>query len=104
MGERWPSRWEPLVFVTEAGTPLDPANVRRIVTRIAADAGIDGAVTPYTLRHSATSLLSAAGVPAELVADLLGHRDTRMVFEHYRHQVTPTITVAADHIEAALGS
>lgn len=58
---------------------------------------------PYDLRHTATSLLSASGVAPELLADLLGHRDTRMVHKHYRHPVSPTVTVAADHLEAALG-
>jgi len=72
------------------------------VTNLVEEAGIEGRVTPYDLRHSATSLLSAAGVAPELLADLLGHVDTRMVFRHYRHPVTPTISVAADHIESAL--
>ena len=80
---------------------MDPANVRRLVKRIAIAAGIDGVVTPYDLRHTATSVLSATGVAPEL-ADLLGHVDTRMVFRHYRHPVTPTIDVAADHIERAI--
>lgn len=102
MGDRWPLRWGDLVFVTTNGTPVSPSNMRRTVAALAEKAGIEGKVTPYDLRHSATSLLSAAGVPPELLADLLGHADTRMVFRHYRHPVTPTISVAADHIETAL--
>ncbi|MGH8944209.1 MAG: hypothetical protein ACRDWF_15440 [Acidimicrobiia bacterium] len=39
----------------------------------------------------------------ELLADLLGHKDTRMVHHHYRHPVTPSIAVARDHVEDALG-
>ncbi|MGH8936520.1 MAG: tyrosine-type recombinase/integrase [Acidimicrobiia bacterium] len=90
-GARWSAKWEGLVFVTPNGLPLDPANVRRIVRRIAGAAGIDGSVTPYDLRHTATSVLSATGVAPELLTDLLGHVDTRMVLRHYRHPVTPTI-------------
>ncbi|MGH9167538.1 MAG: tyrosine-type recombinase/integrase [Acidimicrobiia bacterium] len=90
-GARWSAKWEGLVFVTPNGLPLDPANVRRIVRRIAGAAGIDGSVTPYNLRHTATSVLSATGVAPELLTDLLGHVDTRMVLRHYRHPVTPTI-------------
>jgi integrase len=101
-GTRWPTKWEGLVFVTPNGLPLDPANVRRLVKRIAIAAGIEGVVTPYDLRHTATSVLSATGVAPELLADLLGNVDTRMVFRHYRHPVTPTIDVAADHIERAI--
>jgi integrase len=59
-------------------------------------------VTPYDLRHSATSLLSEVGVPPEMLADLLGHVDTRMVHRFYRHPVSPTIRVAAEHIDTAL--
>ena len=102
MGDRWPLKWADLVFVTTNGTPVSPSNMRRTVTNLAEEAGIEGKVAPYDLRHSATSLLSAAGVAPELLADLLGHVDTRMVFRHYRHPVTPTISVAADHIETAL--
>ncbi|MGH3667328.1 MAG: hypothetical protein ACRDU7_03510 [Acidimicrobiia bacterium] len=39
----------------------------------------------------------------ELLADLLGHKDTRMVHHHYRHPGTPSIAVARDHVEDALG-
>lgn len=90
------------VFVSEAGTPLIPSNLRRLVSTLASDAGIEGTVTPYALRHTATSLLSASGVAPELLADLLGRVDPRMVHKHYRHPVTPTISVARDHIEDAL--
>lgn len=55
-----------LIFASEAGTPLDPSNVRRAVTATAKAAGIDGTVNPYTARHSAASLRLDAG-----------HRSTR---------------------------
>lgn len=102
MADRWPLAWQDLVFVTTNGTPIGPSNLRRIISDLAVEAGIEEVVTPYTLRHTATSLLSAVGVAPELLADLLGHRDTRMVFRHYRHPVTPTVRVATEFIEAAL--
>jgi integrase len=103
MGDRWPTEWSDLVFVSERGTPINPSNLRRLITTLAREAGIEGVVTPYSLRHTATSLLSASGVAPELLADLLGHKDTRMVHHHYRHPVTPSISVARDHIEEAYG-
>jgi integrase len=103
VGDRWPVEWSDLVFVSEMGTPLIASNLRRLVSTLASEAGIEGTVTPYSLRHTATSLLSASGVAPEILADLLGHKDTRMVHQHYRHQVTPTISVARDRIEDALG-
>lgn len=101
-GPLWPDKWADLIFVTSNGTPIDPSNLRRLVARLASEAEIEGRVTPYDLRHTATSILSATGVAPELLADLLGHVDTRMVFRHYRHPITPTIDVAARFIDDAL--
>jgi integrase len=103
LGDRWPLHWQSLVFVTTNGTPISPSNMRRTISMMARDAEISGKVTPYDLRHTATSLLSAAGVGSELLADLLGHTSTRMVERFYRHPTTPTISVAADNIDQALG-
>jgi integrase len=97
LGDRWPKKWGSLVFVSENGTPLNPSNLRRLIRRFAEDAGIEGPLTPYDLRHTATSLISAAGLSAERLADLLGHKDTRMVFQHYRHPVTSSVSVAAEY-------
>lgn len=104
MGDQWPIKWGDLVFVTSNGTPLDPSWARRTVSKLTAEAGIEGHLAPYDLRHTATSLLSAAGVAPELLADLLGHADTRMVFKHYRHPVTPTVDVAATHFDRAVST
>jgi integrase len=96
MGTRWPREWSSLVFVSENGTPLDPSNTRRLVTKLATEAKIKGTVTPYDLRHTATTLMAASGTSADRLADLLGHKDTRMVFAHYRHRDHLTVTAAAD--------
>ena len=103
MGDRWPLRWQSLVFVTSNGTPIDAKGVRRLLDRLAVEAGIGGVVTAYDLRHTATSLLSASGQSAERLADLLGHKDTRMVFRHYRHPVTSTISTAVEYWDRATG-
>lgn len=83
-----------LVFSTRMGTPMSPSNVRRDLARLTERAGL-GAWHPNELRHSAASLLSAAGVPLEDVMDLLGHTDTRMLERVYRHRVTRAIEAAA---------
>jgi len=103
MGDRWPADWEALVFVTSNGTPIDPSNLRRLVAGLAEEAGLKDGLAPYDLRHTATSLLSAAGQSAERLADLLGHRDTRMVHRHYRHPVTAAVTTAAEYDWTAAG-
>ena len=88
-----------LVFCTATGTPLERRNVRRSFRSLCVAAGIEGEWTTYHLRHTAVSLLSDAGVPPEQIADLLGHRDTRMVLLTYRHPVLPVV----DGGSAAMG-
>jgi integrase len=80
--------WEDhgLVFCNEIGRPLDPSNLRREVNGLCTAAGINR-ITPNELRHSAASLLVADGTPLEEVADLLGHKDVRMLAQVYRHRV-----------------
>ena len=56
------------------------------------------------MRHSAASLLSAAGVPLEEVADVLGHTSTRVTSATYRHRTTPTVDAAAGPMEALFRS
>lgn len=103
MGGRWPRRWSSLLFVSENGTPLDPSHLRRLVARLASEAEIEGTVTPYDLRHTATTLIAAGGLSADRLADLLGHKDTRMVFAHYRHREGLTVTTAAEYWEHEVG-
>jgi len=84
--------WEDtgLVFTTPIGTPLDPSNLRHTFQKLTDKAGI-GRWSPNELRHSAASLMSAAGVPLEVIADVLGHTSTRMLERHYRHRTRPVI-------------
>jgi hypothetical protein len=84
-----------LVFPTGSGTLLDPANLRRALGTVTEKAGL-GRWHPHELRHSAASLLCAAGVPLEEIADVLGHASTRVTSATYRHRTTPTV-------ESALG-
>jgi integrase len=101
--------WEDhgLVFASEAGTPLDPSNVRRAVKSVATGARITWTVQPYTARHTAVSVLIDHGVPLEQVADLVGD-DPRTVLLPYRHRVRPVVDAAAtgpfDDILEALAS
>ncbi len=97
MGEHWQDLG--LVFPTSRGTLLDPANLRRALRTVTEQAGL-GRWHPHELRHSAASLLSAAGVPLEEVADVLGHTSTRVTSATYRHRTTPTVDSAAGPMEA----
>jgi integrase len=100
-GHSWPGEWADLVFVSEAGTPIDPANLRRAFSTVAKKANL-GHLRPYDARHSACSLLCAAGVPLEHVADVLGHESTRMASHVYRHAIAPSVTAAVEPMERVL--
>ena len=99
------SAWQDsgLVFTTTIGTPINPSNLRRSFRRVTTAAGL-GRWHPHELRHSAASLLSAAGVPLEVVADVLGHDGTRMTALVYRHAVSPTVGAAMAPMESLFGS
>jgi len=91
-----------LVFTTATGRPVDASNLRRYFPRACKAAGI-GRWTPYEMRHSAASLMSAAGVPLEQVADVLGHNGTRMAALVYRHVLAATIEAGAGPMQTLLG-
>lgn len=99
-GPAWPD--PPLMFATSAGTLYDPSNFRREFNVICAAAGL-GRWHPHELRHSAVSLLSASGVPLELVADVMGHQTTRTTEAVYRHTVLPAAGGAVEAMDRMFG-
>ena len=90
LGAPW-SNPDNLVFTSPTGRPTDPKAVRNEFDHLITTAGIDGHWTPNLLRHTAASLMADAGLPIEHVADQLGHKDLRMLQQHYRHRIKPTI-------------
>ena len=86
-------QWKGLVFCTDTGLPLDPANVRRALRTACKTADLPS-LTPYDLRRTAGSLLVDAGVHLEQVADLLGHSNVATTRRHYVRAMRPTISHA----------
>ncbi len=84
----WPPQWAGLVFPTANGRPVDDHSLRRDVRALGRRIGVDD-LTPYGLRGTASSIGSDVGIPAEDLADLLGHVDTTMVMRHYRKRLRP---------------
>lgn len=64
-------------------------------------AGLIG-VTPYTLRHSAATLLAGAGVPLWQISGMLGHGITRTT-EIYAKHAPEFLSQAACGLDAVLG-
>ncbi len=102
VGPAWRERG--LVFTTEVGTPIDPSNLRRAVKSLCEDAEVDP-VSPNELgRHTAASLLYDAGMSLDEIAELLGHKSTRMLEAHYRHRVRESFGRHVEHVEAIFGA
>ena len=88
------------MFTTTAGRPLSGAYIDEGPFReVCRKAGITHSTRErkglrfHDLRHSAATILLAAGVPERVVTEILGHSTLAMV-KRYQH-VLPGLTVAA---------
>lgn len=86
-GERWDDH--NLVVATRHGRPVDHTILRSDLSSLTTRCGL-GHWHPHELRHSAVSLLSAAGVRLEDVADIVGHRSTRTTFTDQAQSIEAT--------------
>ena len=73
-----------LVFSHPDGRPISPNTVSHAFTRIARDAGIEGARL-HSLRHSHASLLLAQGVDLKDIQTRLGHSSIAITGDLYAH-------------------
>jgi integrase len=99
-----------LVFTTythrgpgeRVGAPLHPRNILRMLHMLLERASLPR-LRFHDLRHSAASLLIAAGVELVEVSMLLGHSELRVTADLYSHLQQQTAATAARHMEAILG-
>ena len=72
------------LVVGPGGQTASPALIRREVKRLARQAGVERAITPHMLRHTAATSLLEAGVDIRFVQRLLGHRSilTTQMYTH----------------------
>ncbi len=77
-------RPEPKLFVNFRGGPLTRQGLYKIVRRHARDAGLEGRMSPHTLRHSFATHLLAGGCDLRAVQEMLGHADisTTQMYTH----------------------
>jgi integrase/recombinase XerD len=72
------------LFVNRKGAKLTRQGLYKIVLRCAKDAGLEGKMTPHTLRHTFATHLLAGGCDLRVVQELLGHADvaTTQIYTH----------------------
>ncbi len=78
------SRPEPKLFVNFRGGALTRQGLYKIIQRHARDVGLDGKMSPHTLRHSFATHLLAGGCDLRSVQEMLGHADvaTTQLYTH----------------------
>ena len=77
-------RDEPHLFVNHRGSGLTRQGLYKIVQRHARTAGLDGKMSPHTLRHTFATHLLAGGCDLRSVQEMLGHADvaTTQIYTH----------------------
>jgi integrase len=89
-----------LVFTTALGRPLSLDQVSRAFRKLARRLGLPGRL--YDLRHSAASMMLALGVPAEVIAKRLGHKNISITIDTYGHLLPEANQEAARRLDAFL--
>jgi integrase len=73
------------IFLKPDGEPWGKGHQIRPLRAVCTRAQIKPSIGFHGLRHTYSSHLIMAGVPLQVVAENLGHSDTRMVEKHYAH-------------------
>ena len=73
------------VFLREDGGLWGKSHQRRPILDACKAAKIKPAISFHVLRHTHGSTLAMKGVPMAVIAEQLGHADTRMTEKHYAH-------------------
>lgn len=89
-----------LVWASESGLPLDPRIVTREWKKLQKAAGYEP-VDLHSTRHTTASLLLAAGVPVEVIVQILGHSDVAST-RRYAHLDQTMARAAMEKLGAIL--
>ncbi|MGD2110251.1 MAG: tyrosine recombinase XerC [Phycisphaerae bacterium] len=83
------------LFVNKHGQRLSTRSVRRKLDKYLAEAGLDPAISPHTLRHSFATHMLNNGADLRSVQELLGHQSLSTT-QVYTHLTTPRLKQAYD--------
>ena len=90
-----------LVFTTPRGQPIHSTNILPAWYATLRRLGLPK-ITTHDLRHSAASMMLAAGIPLAVIADILGHSTMRVTADLYAHVGTELRRDAVDRLAEAL--
>ena len=95
-------KWEDsgLVFTWGDGRPLHPERFSRWFERLARETGLPK-IRLHDVRHSYATAALAAGVPAKVVSERLGHANIAITMDTYSH-VLPGMDERAANTVASL--
>lgn len=80
------SSWQDLdlIFPSDAGTPLEPSNMRKDFNLVLNGAGLPR-IRFHDQRHTAASLILNHGIPSIVVSGILGHSKPSTTLDIYGH-------------------
>jgi integrase len=89
------------VFTTRTGRTIEPRNLSRSFERITEEAGLPR-IRLHDARHGCATLLFAAGVPARVVMEILGHSQIAVTMNIYTHVSDDNRREAMGHMDRLL--
>lgn len=89
-----------LMFVSATGKPLSPDQHSKNWRKLLADAGIEGDIVLHGARHTAVDLLYAAGVPEDLIQEIVGHSSRGMTRSYKTRGNSERLTAAMQQMSA----
>ena len=77
------------LFTTSTGKPWSRSEVFRTVQRLSHKAGIEGEISPHSLRHTFATIALGSGVALHDLQDSMGHADPRTTrrYDRARHSL-----------------
>jgi integrase len=99
-GEAWEDT--DYLFVDELGRPYRPETLSRQFTKLSSKAGLR-AIRLHDTRHTAASLMLAAGDAPKVVAELLGHSSPTITVNVYQHLLPGMGEAAGARLTGLLG-
>jgi integrase len=91
-----------LIFVNTSGNPLNERNLVQRNFQVILERAELPRIRLYDLRHTAATLALAAGVPAKVVSEQLGHASVAFTLDTYSHVLPHMQEAAAAQVEALL--